>query len=104
VPPPALCSCSGSSIAAEVVCNLSGCVVCYCKHMHPPRHVCDTPVVPGLQDAVEKADIAGLSSAVERLGLGASRSRDAADGGKAPQAQQAAEQIARQVSNIASTH
>ena len=53
---------------------------------------------------MEKADIAGLSSAVEQLGLGAGRSRDAADGGKAPQAQQAAEQIARQVSNIASTH
>ena len=54
---------------------------------------------------MEKADIAGLSSAVERLGLGASRSGDAADGGAALQAQQAAEQIARQVSSVAaSTH
>lgn len=59
---------------------------------------------PEPQDAVEKADIAGLSSAVEQLGLGASRSRDAADGGEASQTGQAAEQIARQVSLVTSTH
>jgi hypothetical protein len=57
-----------------------------------------------LQDAVEKADIAGLSSAVEQLGLVASRSGDAADGSKAEAAKHAAEQIAREVSKPSAEH
>lgn len=48
---------------------------------------------------MKKADIAGLSNAVQQLGISASRSGDAGDGNRAggPISKDAAEQIARQV-------
>jgi hypothetical protein len=75
--------CGGDSVTAGRVRHL-GCVLTF--------------GVPGVQDAIEKADIAGLSSAVEQLGL--SNARDTADGGRSPQTKQTAEHIARQVRSL----